>query len=236
MKKAMKRILLPLFAVLCMTSLSACGDTSSTKTSTNNNSETEKTSKKDGGFSFEPIKPSVDSSKSSETSKSQSISLDIEVLATIDKDGEYTIEAEDCDTSGCTLQAGCASFFEDVDNRYPTSGGTCLACISAPSILAFQFEAKADCTIEFHTVSAKYENPWSLDDNVSYYLDEDKDNPFTSNYQDFGHTDENQWYNWKDVTLGSKQIKKGVHQFNVNVKAAFPNTYCFKLIFSDYQA
>ncbi len=225
--KNKKAKILSLLAFLSVFGMSACGQT---ETSGSGN-ETAKTSEKEGGFSFQPIRPASEEPSAS-PSASEEVSLNVEVLATVDKDGEYTVEAEDCDTSGCTLQEGCGGFYESPST--PTSGGECIACIAAPSILAFKFEAKQDCDIEFHTFSAKYENPWSLDDNVSYYLDEESDTPFVTNYQEFGRADGNDWYNWKDVTIGTKRVTKGVHQFNISVKGAFPNTDCFKLIVSNF--
>jgi len=153
-------------------------------------------------------------------------------MATIDKDGDYTVEAEDCDTSGCTLQTGCSSFFEIPGEQYPTSGGECIACISAPSILAYRIDCKDESDITFYTVSAKYENPWDLDANVQYYLDEGE--PFVTGYTSFGRGESNDWYNWKTVKLGTIHVDAGVHQFNIKVNSAFPNTDCFKLSVSNY--
>lgn len=166
--------------------------------------------------------------------------LNIEVIATVDKDGKFVAEAEDCDTSGCTLQTGCAGFFESTGFA---SGGMCIACISSPSILAFSFELKGDCTIEFQTVSAKYENPWDLDANVSYFVDKVNEDQFayslsSKGYSDFGQDTAtgNQWYNFKTVSLGSLELKAGTHTMYIKVNGAFPNTDCFNLVATNYQA
>ncbi len=161
------------------------------------------------------------------------------VLATINAnktiDDPYLVEAEDCDTSGCTLQAGCNSFFEEPKSTIPTSGGECIACISAPSILAFKIDVKGTCDISFYTVAAKYEDPWNLDGNVSYYLD--SNTPFVTGYSAFGHTTENMFYNWKTVELGTTTgVTSGVHQFNIKVLGSFPNTDCFKMVVTNYTA
>lgn len=183
------------------------------------------------GFSFN--NPHSSSSASSSSSNSSQKSLDVEVLATINANGEYLVEAEDCDTSDCTFQAGCSSFFEDPGAQFPTSGGECLACIAAPSVLAYKISVVTTCDITFYTVSAKYENPWSLDANVAYYLDDGT--PFVTGYSDFGHTDANQWYNWKTVKLGTLTgVTAGVHQFNIKVLNGFPNTDCFKMSVNNY--
>lgn len=212
--------------------LGACGvQTTSSSSSAASSAESESTS---AGFSFVP--PYQTSSGGEETSSSSSsVSLDVEVLADIKADGEYLVEAEDCDTSGCTLQAGCSSFFETPGDNFPTSGGECIACIVAPSILAFKINVEAACDITFTTVCAKHENPWNLDSNVAYYLDDGE--PFVTNYSAFGFTETNQWYNWKTVTLGTlTNVAAGVHQFNIQVKGAFPNTDCFKLNVANYPA
>ena len=130
-----------------------------------------------GEFDYEDPKTGIvsetshsSSSSSTSTRKDNYGDLDIEVIATVNDNGTFIAEAEDCDTKGCTLQAGCAGFFESTSFA---SGNMCIACISAPSILAFSFDLESSCDIEFVTVSAKYENPWNLDQNVSYYVDKD---------------------------------------------------------------
>ena len=161
--------------------------------------------------------------------------LNIEVIATVNDNGTFIAEAEDCDTKGCTLQTGCVGFFESTSFA---SGNMCIACIAAPSILAFSFELESSCDIEFITVSAKYENPWDLDQNVSYHVDKDGNNfvhTLSSNgYTDFGHTNENQWYNFKNVSLGKLSLNRGTHTMYIQVKGSFPNTDCFKLIATNF--
>lgn len=198
-----------------------------------------------GQFDYEDPKTNIVSETSQTTSSSSSSSgrvdnygdLSVEVIATVDGNGTFVAEAEDCDTSGCTLQTGCAGFFEATDFA---SGGMCIACIASPSILAFSFDLKGDCTIEFKTVSAKYENPWNLDSNVAYFVDKtevDFAHTLSSNgFTDFGHTDKNQWYYFKEVSLGQLDLKAGTHTMYIKVMGAFPNTDCFKLIATNFAA
>jgi hypothetical protein len=165
--------------------------------------------------------------------------LDIEVIATVNANGTFVAEAEDCDTSGCTLQAGCGGFFETPSAPASASGGMCIACIAAPSILAFSFTLEDKCNVEFQTVSAKYEDSWNLDENVAYYVDRNKDESFThtltsGGFKEFGHTDTIQWYNWKTVSLGSLDLAKGTHTMYIKVNNAFPNTDCFNLVATNY--
>ena len=219
--------------------LASCGGTSSVTsadgTSSVNQGEV-------SGFAYQDPAPSQDGVKPSsstpvEESSSKEIDWDdlkIDCLVDITADGEYVAEAEDCDLKGCTLQPGCGSFFENPPSNIETSGGTCIACIVAPSIIAFQFAARKDCTIDFYTVCAKHEDPWELDANVQFYVDENT--PFTSGYSAFGHTAENMWYLWKTVKLGTMDITAGVHTMYIKVVGAFPNTDCFKLNVTNYKA
>lgn len=195
-----------------------------------------------GEFNYEDPKTNIvsetshsSSSSSTSTRKDNYGDLDIKVIATVNDNGTFIAEAEDCDTKGCTLQTGCAGFFESTSFA---SGNMCIACIAAPSILAFSFELESSCDIEFITVSAKYENPWDLDQNVSYHVDKDGNNfvhTLSSNgYTDFGHTNENQWYNFKNVSLGKLSLNRGTHTMYIQVKGAFPNTDCFKLIATNF--
>ena len=195
-----------------------------------------------GEFDYEDPKTNIVSETSHSSSSSSTSSrkdnygdLDIEVIATVNDNGTFIAEAEDCDTKGCTLQANCVGFFESTSFA---SGNMCIACIAAPSILAFSFKLESSCDIEFITVSAKYENPWSLDQKVSYYVDKDGNNfvhTLSSNgYKDFGRADGNDWYNFKNVSLGKLSLNRGTHTMYIQVKGAFPNTDCFKLIATNF--
>lgn len=220
----------------CTLGMVACGGTD-TSSATSDTSTESSTSSSSGGFSFPTLS---DSSSSSESSSSSSRAEPVAyLLATVDHDAElgaddgYVIEAEDCDTSGCTLQAGCSSFFEAPGEAYPTSGNECLAAIEAPSDLTFKIEVMGTCDITFYTVSAKYENPWDLDSNVSYYLDDN--DPFVTGYSSFGPDGDNRWYNWQTIELGTVTgVTVGTHQFHINVMGAFPNTDCFYLVVNNY--
>ncbi|MFA6861819.1 MAG: hypothetical protein WCR56_05555 [Bacilli bacterium] len=233
MKKTFVKIPMVMMLALMITGCGATTASNSGLSTSGNSSTTE-----DGGFSF--VHPSAEVSSSDKvSSSSSSVQLNINVLATINAnktiDDPYLVEAEDCDTSGCTLQAGCSSFFEEPPSTIPTSGGECIACISAPSILAFKIDVKGTCDIAFYTVAAKYEDPWNLDGNVSYYLD--SNTPFVTGYSAFGHTTENMFYNWKTVELGTTTgVTSGVHQFNIKVLGSFPNTDCFKMVVTNYTA
>lgn len=163
--------------------------------------------------------------------------LDIKNLANISANGTYTIEAEDLDLSGATLQAGCQSFYENPASQFPTSGGSCIACVASPTILAFKFTLNAAATVEFNIVCAKYEADYDLDANVQFHIDEEE--PFVSNAKGnfFGHTEENQWYNWKTAKLGTLDLAKQTHVMYIRViGGAFPNTDCFKLNVTNYGA
>ena len=102
-------------------------------------------------------------------------------------------------------------------------------------ILAFKFTLNEKATVEFNIVCAKYEAEYDLDANVRFNIDEEE--PFVSNAKDnfFGHTSDNQWYNWKTVKLGTLDLSKQVHIMYIKVVGgAFPNTDCFKLNVTNY--
>jgi hypothetical protein len=223
---------LSVLALFGMMTLVSCEKKSSVSSAT---SVSNKTSSSESGFSFNPVHPSSVSSvvsSSSSSSSSESHELVAYTLADINKDGDYLVEGEDCDTSNCTLQTGCAGFFEYPAT--PTSNNECIAAICSPSILAFKFNVQADCSIQFFTTAAKYENPYDLDSAVQYYVDNEK--PFVTDYTEFGHTDTNLYYNWKKIPVGNMNVKKGLHQFNVKVLTNFPNTDCFNLVVTNYTA
>ncbi|MFA6625035.1 MAG: hypothetical protein WCS80_04670 [Bacilli bacterium] len=231
MKKSLMKI--P-FLMMSLLLIASCGET---KNSVSSSSVQENSSSKgDDGFSFVHPDQSSEASSSSSSTSHELVAYELAVITenrTIEN--PYLVEAEDCDTSNCTLQAGCGDFFEQPEAKYPTSGGECLACIDAPSLIAFKINVKGTCDLTFYTVSAKYESNYSLDSNVQYYLDENT--PFVTDFASFGGTDTNQWYNWKEVELGTNTgVTAGMHQFNIKVNGQFCNTDCFKIVVSNFVA
>jgi len=224
---------------VCGFLLASCGGVASSGSTAKSaaSSQAASTSASSNPFINPYSSTSGSTSKSSSSSSSSSHVIQAYTLANIKEAKEYLCEAEDCDTSGCTLQAGCAGFIEDPDASLlpATSGGECIACIVGPSTLAFKFECNAVCDITFYTVCSKYENPWDLDANVSYSVDTNA--AFVTGFTAFGHTDSNQWYNWKTIKLGSmSNVSEGTHVFNMSIQsgAGFPNTDCFKLEVTKY--
>ena len=172
------------------------------------------------------------------SSEAQGLSIDwskynFKNLANVTADGTYIVEAEDLDLSQATMQDLCDHFYE-YDTRFNTSGGACIACVAYPTILGFKFECQADCDITFIDRCAKYEDDYSLNANATFWYDEE--DPFACSYSSCGHTAENQWYNWKDVEIGSAHLTKGTHMFQIQITGAFANTDCFKLVVSNYGA
>ena len=53
-------------------------------------------------------------------------------------------------------------------------------------------------------------------------------------YNSFGHTSTNQYWNWKDVSLGSLTLKKGFHTLTYTAKGNGINLDCFKLVTTYY--
>ncbi len=230
----MKKQILPI--ALCAVLLASCGGdkiASSKAGNTSVNSQSD-----EGGFGYEDPNASNNGGlipsyvpSSSAPRASDFDQLDIQTLVTIDKDGEFVVEAEDLDLSGATMQDGCRSFYEYTDTA---SAGMCIACVSNPTILAFAFDLNAKATVSFVDVCAKYEDPYDFDGNVVCYVDS-KD-PFVTGYTAFGHTESNLWYNWKEVPLGSLELEAGKHVFYIKVVNSLPNTDCFKLTASNYGA
>lgn len=226
----MNKITKTLVSFLSLFALASCGGASEST----NPTEEQKTSNS-GGFIYED--PSLTEGDFTEPvfSDEEPVEsqgrvsgfdqLDIQTLAVIDKEGEYIVEAEDLDLSGATMQEYCDHFYEVTDLA---SGGMCIACIASPTILAFQFELTFDTAIEFHIFSAKYEPVFDFDQNVKCNVDEN--DPFVTNYTSFGHNAETQWYNFKDITLGTLSLTTGTHTLYISVNGALPNTDCFKLI------
>jgi len=231
------RSILPTVLLLSL-GLVSCG----TKTASNSIvPDSESTESSQGGFSFPTLSNSEPASEESTSSSTREEPTPY-LLATVDHDAtldnKYVIEAEDCDTKGCTLQSLKNSFYETPGDKYPTSGGECLAAIVYPSDLTFTVDVKGTCDITFYTVCAKYENPYDLDANVHYSLDDN--DPYVTGYTEFGHTDTNQWYNWKTVKVGTTTgVQPGKHQYHISVykpDGAFPNTDCFYLTVENYVA
>lgn len=205
------------------------------------NSDSKTTSTSDDEFSYEAPNSDKISAGASTSEQSQGLSIDwskynFRNLATVNNNGTFVVEAEDLDLSQATMQELCDHFYE-----YPTgaaaaitSNGACIACISYPTILGFKFECLEDCTITFIDRCAKYEDNYSLNQNATFWFDEE--DPFVFEYSSFGHTNENQWYNWKDVEIGTVRVSKGTHMFQIQITGAFANTDCFKLVVTNYGA
>ena len=222
----MNKITKTLVSLLSLFALASCGGANPTeeqKTSNSGGFIYEDPSLTEGDFT-EPVF-SEEEPVESQGRVSGFDQLDIQTLAVIDKEGEYIVEAEDLDLSGATMQEYCDHFYEVTDLA---SGGMCIACIASPTILAFQFELTFDTAIEFHIFSAKYEPVFDFDQNVKCNVDEN--DPFVTNYTSFGHNAETQWYNFKDITLGTLSLTTGTHTLYISVNGALPNTDCFKLI------
>lgn len=189
-------------------------------------------------FSYESP-GSLTSVEPTSSSESHGLSIDwskynFRNLATINANGTYVVEAEDLDLSQATMQELCDHFYEYPDARFNTSGGACIACVAYPTILGFKFECQEECDIKFIDRCAKYEDDYSLNKNATFWCDEE--DPFEFEFASFGHTSDNQWYNWKDVEIGSAHLSKGTHMFQIQITGGFANTDCFKLVVTNYGA
>ena len=232
--KAKKSLLILL--TLMGSLLISCGGKTPTiiiNSSSNNNNSTDT-----DDFSYESP-GSVTSVNPISSSEEQGFSIDwskynFKNLVTVNDNGTFIAEAEDLDLSQATMQELCDHFYEypSGEAKDITSGGACIACVASPTILGFKFDLEADCDITFIDRCAKYEEDYSLNANATFWCDENA--PFTFSYSSFGHTDTNQWYNWKDVEIGSAHLNKGTHMFQIQITGQFANTDCFKLVVTNY--
>ncbi len=149
----------------------------------------------------------------------------------IDKNGEFTVEAEDLDMTGNQYQQGKDSFKE---TTALASGGACLAAFGVAGNkvkVTFRLEQKA--TVAIQAMMAKYEDTFDFTNNVNFKLDETLlANP---GQVSFGRGENNNdYYNWKPVDLGSHTLEAGYHTLTLEIVGGCPNTDYFKFTVSDY--
>jgi len=134
----------------------------------------------------------------------------------------YRVEAEDCDTTECTLQVGCSDFFEETTLA---SGGQCLACIgTAGNIIKLPFELKEEATIKITSAMAKYEGDFDLFANVKFFMDDTEFTPVIDGQ--FGRKTDgsNDWYNWTNIIMGTfDNLSAGVHNLELRIEVGAPN-------------
>ena len=145
----------------------------------------------------------------------------------IEGNGKLTVEAETIKVSGGSYTVETPTG----DSSSITSGGKSIGNIVSGTIFSIPFFVKEECDIDIIGAMAKYEDVFSLDDNLEIKID---DEVVTTGYSAFGHTDNNQYWNWKQVKLVSRRFEKGNHTFEMKVKNQCPNIDCFYLDVTGY--
>ena len=114
-----------------------------------------------------------------------------------------------------------------------TSGGKSIGNVAKGTIFSLSFSNLSKCTINISAVRAKYEGTFSLDDNLEIRLDDEE---IKTGYSSFGHTDSNQYWNWKNVSIIKKEFEAGDHVLSIEAlkENCFPNTDCFTFAVSGY--
>jgi len=148
----------------------------------------------------------------------------------ITEDGTTTIEAEDITLTQGTWQVESPTG----EAASLTSGGKSIGNVSANASFSIWFNLGKPALVDLTAVMAKYEDNYSLNGNVIATLDGETLTPAAVT---FGHTDTNQYWNWKNVTFYSDILSAGTHTLIVSsgtVDNAFPNTDCFKITARGY--
>lgn len=150
---------------------------------------------------------------------------------TISENGTHTVEAESLDTSKVVLQSG---FSTCIASTTMASGGACLEAMVGGTELTITFYLESDATVTLATYMAKYESTYTLVGNASFYVDGGDAISVTAD-EGFGRAEDgsNDWFNWKKVTIGTFELKAGVHTLVVKAINALPNTDYFTLEVSD---
>jgi len=134
----------------------------------------------------------------------------------------YRVEAENCDTTECTLQAGTGNFFETTTLA---SDGKCLACIGTEgNIIKLPFDLKETATIKITSEMAKYEDDFDLLTNVKFFMDDVEFIPVIEGQ--FGKKSDgtNDYYNWTKVILGTfENLTIGEHNLELRIQNEAPN-------------
>lgn len=149
----------------------------------------------------------------------------------------YKVEAEDLDMTNATVRPDFVSAgrtqYEDCDTA---SGGRSICGLIPPTVLSIAFNSQGSCQVDirFRLAAGTPDNSVNLDDIMTFQLDDEeigKTNAVLPN-----GTQENPYFNWDYYSLGTFQIEKGVHEFDITLTGQFCNADCISFIVSDYAA
>ena len=144
----------------------------------------------------------------------------------ITEDGTTVFEAENLTPTAGSFKVESPTG----DAASLTSGGKSTGNYASGTVLNMVFSLKEKANVDIIGVMAKYEDIYSLRDNVKFELD---GATLTPDAVTFGHTDTNLYWNWKNVTIASQSLTSGKHTFMVTAIGAdntMPNVDCFKIV------
>jgi hypothetical protein len=147
----------------------------------------------------------------------------------ISDNGTTTAEAENLDLTDLVIRSDLAAAGRTkdslVENATDASNGKSLGGIGAGTVLTVSLYFQDEAIVDVMARMADYDDTYDVDAHLSFKLD---DLPLTSNgYNSFGHTDANQYWNWKNVDLGKATVKKGLHTFTYTAIGDGINLDCF---------
>jgi len=148
----------------------------------------------------------------------------------VNDNGATVAEAENMDLTNLVIRSDLAAAGRTKDSLIETatdaSNGKSLGGIGAGTILTVNLYFSDEAIVDVVARMADYGDTYNVDANLSFKIDE---TVMTSNgYSAFGHTDANQYWNWKDVDLGKATVKKGFHTFTYTAIGNGINLDCFK--------
>lgn len=143
--------------------------------------------------------------------------------------GATTAEAEALDLSDLVIRSDLASAGRTKESLVETatdaSNGKSIGGIGACTVLTVNLYFEDEAVVDVVARMADYDDVYDVDAKLSFKMD---DAVLTSNgYKAFGHTDANQYWNWKNVDLGKATIKKGFHAFTYTAIGDGINLDCF---------
>ncbi len=165
---------------------------------------------------------------------------DVKIEGNSDGDHEFIVEAESLNMEGNQLQEGMPADKGFVEKTDPglASGDACLAAFShAGNKVKVTFRLEAGATVAIQILMAKYEDTFDFTEKVNFILDDGTDNQKTlpnPGTVAFGHTEENQYYNWKPVEFAAKRLEAGYHTLTLDILSDCPNIDLFKFTVSGY--
>ena len=173
------------------------------------------------------------------TAKGNGINLDCFKLVTtyygdvasagvqITDNGTTTLEAETLKVTGGSYSTEAPTG----DALALTSGGKSIGNVTKGSVFSIPFNLGKKATVDLVAVMAKYEDTYALDSEVTIQLD---GTTITTGVTAFGHTDTNQYWNWKNVSISSGVLAAGMHTLTLTATNSFPNMDCVKIVVTGY--